>query len=136
MGRIGLEGTPNSLVFWLCLRTREERQDTGISTQPGYMVGILLPFSNARSQHLSIIIGTEHSVGAAIRESGIPRKDIFVTTKLPYVCLVTERVSFPKLITSRLYSRWHHPGYVFESIDESLREAGLDYFDLVSHIAF
>ncbi|KIJ59956.1 hypothetical protein HYDPIDRAFT_117859 [Hydnomerulius pinastri MD-312] len=54
------------------------------------------------------IYGTEHSVGTAIRESGIPRKEVFVTTKLP----------------------WHHPGYVFESIDESLREAGLDYFDL------
>ncbi|KAH7887182.1 NADP-dependent oxidoreductase domain-containing protein [Phlebopus sp. FC_14] len=52
--------------------------------------------------------GTEHSVGAAIRESGIPREEIFVTTKLP----------------------WHHPGYVAESIDESLRESGLDYFDL------
>ena len=31
--------------------------------------------------------GTEVSVGAAIRESGIPREDIFITTKLPFVCL-------------------------------------------------
>jgi glycerol 2-dehydrogenase (NADP+) len=28
--------------------------------------------------------GTEHVVGNAIRESGIPRKEVFVTTKLPY----------------------------------------------------
>lgn len=27
--------------------------------------------------------GNEEAVGAAIRDSGIPRKDIFVTTKLP-----------------------------------------------------
>ncbi|EIW84342.1 reductase AKOR2 [Coniophora puteana RWD-64-598 SS2] len=54
------------------------------------------------------IYGTEGSVGEAIRESGIDRKEITVTTKLP----------------------WHHPGYVLESIDESLRAAKLDYFDL------
>ncbi|KAG8213731.1 hypothetical protein J3R82DRAFT_10435 [Butyriboletus roseoflavus] len=29
--------------------------------------------------------GTEGSVGAVIREPGIPREQIFVTTKLPYV---------------------------------------------------
>ncbi|EGN99804.1 hypothetical protein SERLA73DRAFT_180019 [Serpula lacrymans var. lacrymans S7.3] len=52
--------------------------------------------------------GTEESVGKAIRESGIPREEIFVTTKLPY----------------------NHPGRVFKSIDESLANAGLDYFDL------
>lgn len=35
--------------------------------------------------------GTEGAVGAAIRESGIPREEIFVTTKLSYVDSV-ERV--------------------------------------------
>ncbi|KAH7929870.1 Aldo/keto reductase [Leucogyrophana mollusca] len=54
------------------------------------------------------IYGTETAVGEAIRESGIPRDEIFVTTKLP----------------------WHHPGYVLESIDDSLQNAQLDYFDL------
>ncbi|ETW77723.1 hypothetical protein HETIRDRAFT_435767 [Heterobasidion irregulare TC 32-1] len=52
--------------------------------------------------------GTEVSVGAAIRESGIPREDIFVTTKLP----------------------WHHCGKVAESINQSLTNLGLDYVDL------
>ncbi|KIJ67956.1 hypothetical protein HYDPIDRAFT_83133 [Hydnomerulius pinastri MD-312] len=52
--------------------------------------------------------GTEHSVGAAIRESGIPREEIFVTTKLPL----------------------NHPGRVQESINESLANAGLEYYDL------
>jgi len=47
-------------------------------------------------------------VGAAVRESGIPREEIFVTTKLPY----------------------HHHGRVEVSLDESLKRSGLDYFDL------
>ena len=33
--------------------------------------------------------GTEGVVGRAIRESGIPREQIHVTTKLPYVILVS-----------------------------------------------
>ncbi|EGO25221.1 hypothetical protein SERLADRAFT_465039 [Serpula lacrymans var. lacrymans S7.9] len=52
--------------------------------------------------------GTEKAVGDAIREFDIPRDEVFVTTKLP----------------------WHHPGYVHESIDESLNSAGFDYYDL------
>ncbi|KAJ7132356.1 NADP-dependent oxidoreductase domain-containing protein [Mycena epipterygia] len=54
------------------------------------------------------IYGTEASVGASVRASGLPREDIFVTTKLP----------------------WHHPKYVARSFDESLRNLGLDYVDL------
>jgi glycerol 2-dehydrogenase (NADP+) len=55
------------------------------------------------------IYGSEHAVGEAIRQSGIPREQFFVTTKLP----------------------WNHPGRVKESLDESLKNAGLDYYDLV-----
>lgn len=55
-------------------------------------------------------LGTENAVGHAIRASGIPRTDIFVTTKLP----------------------WHHANRVEESINDSLQYSGLDYFDLVS----
>ncbi|KAJ7132381.1 NADP-dependent oxidoreductase domain-containing protein [Mycena epipterygia] len=54
------------------------------------------------------IYGTEASVGVTVRASGLPREDIFVTTKLP----------------------WHHPKYVARSFDESLRNLGLDYVDL------
>jgi glycerol 2-dehydrogenase (NADP+) len=57
-----------------------------------------------------MILGTEKAVGHAIRASGIPRTDIFVTTKLP----------------------WHHASRVEESINDSLQNAGLQYFDLVS----
>ncbi|KZT21820.1 Aldo/keto reductase [Neolentinus lepideus HHB14362 ss-1] len=52
--------------------------------------------------------GTEESVGWAIRESGVPRGEIWVTTKLPP----------------------HHTGIVAESLDQSLTALGLDYVDL------
>ncbi|KAL5520078.1 hypothetical protein ACEPAG_1738 [Sanghuangporus baumii] len=53
------------------------------------------------------IYGTEGVVGKAVRESGIPREEIFVTTKLPL-----------------------HQSNVSECIEESLRNTGFDYFDL------
>ncbi|KAJ6555055.1 NADP-dependent oxidoreductase domain-containing protein [Mycena vulgaris] len=55
------------------------------------------------------IYGTEPSVGAAVRGSGLPRDKIFVTTKIP----------------------WNHGGkYVARSFEDSLRHLGLDYVDL------
>ncbi|KAJ7780191.1 NADP-dependent oxidoreductase domain-containing protein [Mycena maculata] len=54
------------------------------------------------------IYDTEPSVGVAFRASGLPREEVFITTKLP----------------------WHHPKYVARSFDESLRNLGLDYVDL------
>ncbi|KAL5501563.1 hypothetical protein ACEPAH_8823 [Sanghuangporus vaninii] len=53
------------------------------------------------------LYGTEGVVGKAVRESGIPREEIFVTTKLPL-----------------------HQNNVSESIEVSLKNAGFDYFDL------
>ncbi|KAL5520080.1 hypothetical protein ACEPAG_1740 [Sanghuangporus baumii] len=53
------------------------------------------------------IYGTEGVVGKAVRESGIPREEIFVTTKLPL-----------------------HQSNVSKSIETSLQNAGFDYFDL------
>jgi glycerol 2-dehydrogenase (NADP+) len=58
------------------------------------------------------LYGSEYAVGEAIRQSGIPREQFFVTTKLP----------------------WNHQGRVKESLDESLKNAGLDYYDLVYFI--
>ncbi|KAH9914829.1 Aldo/keto reductase [Fomitopsis serialis] len=52
--------------------------------------------------------GNEEHVGKAIRESGIPREEIFVTTKLPSI--------------------HHHK--VRESFETSLKTLGLDYVDL------
>ncbi|KAH9477442.1 Glycerol 2-dehydrogenase (NADP(+)) [Psilocybe cubensis] len=51
---------------------------------------------------------TEKSVGIAIKESGLPREEIFVTTKLP----------------------WHHQTRVRESFEESLADLGTGYIDL------
>ncbi|EJC98072.1 reductase AKOR2 [Fomitiporia mediterranea MF3/22] len=52
--------------------------------------------------------GTEGAVGKAVRESGIPREEIHVTTKLPL----------------------HHHARVADSIEQSLTNAGFDYYDL------
>lgn len=55
------------------------------------------------------IYGTEDSVGEAIRKSGVPREEIFVTTKL-----------YPNQFANAA-----------EAIDEALEETGLDYIDLM-----
>ncbi|KZT13088.1 Aldo/keto reductase [Laetiporus sulphureus 93-53] len=54
--------------------------------------------------------GTEKCVGEAIRKSGVPREEIWITTKLP----------------------WNHPGLrtVEESLDDSLKNLGTSYVDL------
>ena len=52
--------------------------------------------------------GNEAEVGDGIRDSGVPREEIWVTTKLD--------------------NTWHH--CVPEGIDSSLKSLGLDYVDL------
>ncbi|KAF4590485.1 hypothetical protein EYR38_009786 [Pleurotus pulmonarius] len=61
-------------------------------------------------RHIDVaqMYGTEESLGKAIRESGIPREEIFVTTKLP----------------------WNHHSRVAQSFQESLDNLGFDYVDL------
>lgn len=54
--------------------------------------------------------GTEAEVGQAIRGSGIPREEIFLTTKL--------------------WNTDHHPDDVEASLDASLADLGLEYVDL------
>ncbi|MCJ1407623.1 hypothetical protein MMC19_001694 [Ptychographa xylographoides] len=56
------------------------------------------------------IYGTEPAVGAAIKKSGIPRDQIFITTKL--------------------WNNSHHPDDVEAAIDASLHDLGTDYLDL------
>ncbi|RAQ99636.1 Aldo/keto reductase [Stemphylium lycopersici] len=56
------------------------------------------------------IYGTEPAVGAAIRKSGIPRSEIFLTTKL--------------------WNNSHHPDDVAAALDASLKDLGTDYVDL------
>lgn len=52
--------------------------------------------------------GTEKAVGDAIRESGKPREEIFVTTKLP----------------------WNHHTRVSQSVEQSLSNLGFEWVDL------
>lgn len=54
--------------------------------------------------------GTEPAVGKAIKQSGVPRAEIFVTTKL--------------------WNNRHHPEDVELALQESLDDLGLKYVDL------
>ncbi|KFY81145.1 hypothetical protein V499_00079 [Pseudogymnoascus sp. VKM F-103] len=55
----------------------------------------------------ALAYGNEKEIGEAIKESGIPRKEIFVTTKLAQT--------------------WHNPSDVEEALDQSLKTLQLDY---------
>jgi len=56
------------------------------------------------------IYGTEPMVGAAIKKSGIPRSELFITTKL--------------------WNNSHAPEDVEPALDASLKDLGMDYVDL------
>ncbi|KAL0260802.1 hypothetical protein SLS55_004493 [Diplodia seriata] len=56
------------------------------------------------------IYGTEPAVGSGIKKSGIPREQIFLTTKL--------------------WNNAHHPDDVEPALDASLKDLGTDYVDL------
>ncbi|MCJ1252424.1 hypothetical protein MMC24_000230 [Lignoscripta atroalba] len=56
------------------------------------------------------IYGTEPAVGAAIKKSGIPRDQLFITTKL--------------------WNHSHHPDDVEAALDASLKDLDTDYLDL------
>ena len=56
------------------------------------------------------IYGTEPAVGRAIKKSGIPRSELFITTKL--------------------WNNSHAPETVEKAMDASLKDLGVDYVDL------
>ena len=67
---------------------------------------------NAGYRHIdtAFVYGTEAAVGAAIKKSGIPRAELFITTKL--------------------WNHKHKPEDVEPALDESLKNLGMDYVDL------
>lgn len=67
-------------------------------------------------------------MGAAVQESGIPREDLFITTKLPLVPYLYSPCEDAVQSTS---FRWHHAGRVQQFFDDSLNRLGVDYVDLV-----
>lgn len=54
--------------------------------------------------------GTETAVGNGVRKSGVPREEIFITTKL--------------------WNNKHHPDDVAPALQESLDNLGTDYVDM------
>lgn len=56
------------------------------------------------------IYGTEPGVGAAVKKAGLPRDQLFITTKL--------------------WNNSHHPDDVEKALDASLKDLGTDYVDL------
>jgi 2,5-diketo-D-gluconate reductase A len=63
-----------------------------------------------RSIDTAALYGNEHGVGAAVRASGVPREEIFVTTKL--------------------WNADHGAGRVRPAFERSVGKLGLDYVDL------
>ncbi|MCJ1304999.1 hypothetical protein MMC08_007812 [Hypocenomyce scalaris] len=57
------------------------------------------------------IYKVEAQIGAAVRRCGIPREEIFVTTKF--------------------WNQWHEPEAVVRSLNKSLTDMGLDYVDML-----
>ena len=54
--------------------------------------------------------GTEKAVGNGARKSGVPREEIFITTKL--------------------WNNKHHPDDVAPALQESLDDLGMEYVDM------
>lgn len=66
--------------------------------------------SGYRHIDTAAVYGNEEGVGQGIRESGVDRKELFITTKL--------------------WNDSHSYKQVFKAFDESLNKLGLDYLDL------
>ncbi|KAL2011695.1 hypothetical protein VTN00DRAFT_4413 [Thermoascus crustaceus] len=56
------------------------------------------------------VYGTERAVGRGVKDSGLPRHELFITTKL--------------------WNNKHHPDDVLQGLQDSLNDLGLDYVDL------
>src|SRR5713226_6493703 len=87
------------LGVWQAAAGKETRKAVAYALQIGYRL-----FDTAK------LYGNERDVGVAVRESGIPREEIFVTTKL--------------------WNNDHGYESALRAFEKSRRELGLDYVDL------
>lgn len=73
---------------------------------------IVLEALNQGYRHIdcATAYGNEQEVGEAIKQSGVPRQELFITTKLAQT--------------------WHEPTHVEASLAENLKALQLDYVDL------
>ncbi|KAF4568543.1 hypothetical protein EYR36_010555 [Pleurotus pulmonarius] len=85
---------------WTGLDPKEQEAARG-----WFLTGLQAGYRHVDVAH---IYGTEESLGKAIKESGLPREELFITTKLP----------------------WNHHSRVAQSFQDSLTNLGLDYVDL------
>lgn len=69
---------------------------------------ILRPEQHLTANHSALAYGNEAEVGQGIKDSGVPREEIWITTKLD--------------------NTWHHR--VTDGINSSLKDLGVDYVDL------
>lgn len=74
------------------------------------MVNIISFIGKAHANLPYTSYGTEPAVGKAIKQSGVPRNEIFVTSKL--------------------WNNKHHPEDVGPALQQTLNDLGLEYLDL------
>ncbi|KAK0197720.1 reductase AKOR2 [Armillaria mellea] len=108
---IGIGGGPSSMTAEAC-EAAKAWISTAIQASHTQLLALWtrLIVAKAGYRHIdtALIYGTEKVIGEAIRESGVPREEFFITTKLPFNC--QDRVA--------------------ESFDLSLKNLGVDYVDL------
>lgn len=99
VGKQRLTATPYPAGFGTWQDKDAQETATATALQEGY-----------RHIDTAHIYGTEPMVGKGIRKSGVPRDQIFITTKL--------------------WNNKHDPKSVEPALDDSLRDLGVDYVDL------
>ncbi|KAI8883475.1 Aldo/keto reductase [Backusella circina FSU 941] len=81
-------------------------------SKPSEVYNAVLAALKAGYKHIdgAWIYGNEKEVGQAIKDSGVPREELFITTKL--------------------WNTYHNPANVEEALELSLKNLGLEYIDL------
>ncbi|KAJ5494537.1 hypothetical protein N7463_010624 [Penicillium fimorum] len=96
------------------LNTGAEIPAIGFGTwqDEGEQEGAVVEALKAGYRHIDTarVYGTEKAVGRGVKKSGVPREDIFITTKL--------------------WNNKHHPDDVAPALQQSLDDLGMDYVDL------